>query len=617
MAGAVGHTPRRIWGLRFSGAGPGPVTIVFAFAVIMCLGVVSWRFSTLGLEDVVGYKSPYSFAIEPGEPTSRLTRRLVFVIVDGLGFIGVDDMPVLKDIGSRGAAFSLLVHQPSFSYPGWTTLLTGAPPEISGVTTNAYDGAVPVDNLFKAAQRAGVRTALVASQDWKGLLGAAIADATYVTTPAAHDASGNAKADDDILRAALAEIERDDAGFLVVHFSSVDAAGHAAGAASSAYAAASAAVDARIGKIVANLDFTNDTMIVTSDHGHTPRGGHGGWEEDVIRVPFVAAGAGIVTPEEPGAELSWMPARHEDVAATCAALLGVPVPVHSQGRVLFEALDAPSHVVAERSIRQAEARSAFAKEYVRELGMRPQALEPISNAVLLHNDGKYEEATELASEIDSQALRAISGARRRLLGAKRLVSVPALLTLVGGLVWGLALIVGGRVANLKVPVIGSALYFAAYYGLVLAKGVAFSMSVFHAESEVTPFFMWRMVDSIVCGTLAAAVSGWWLAREERARPLDAFLAGLACVYSIVLALVLQVACFVGVEGVRFTHHLPDLHRAFKYCVDLLQTTAVGVSSPALAAVSAGVYWLRRRGGVLSAGISGRSGHSASGRARLG
>lgn len=614
MAGVAGQAAGRLRGRRLRGGGP---AIVLAFAVMICLGFVSWRLATSGLEDVVGYRSPYSFAIEPGESTARVTRRLVLVIVDGLGFGGVDEMPVLKDIGSRGAAFSLLVHQPSFSYPGWTTLLTGAPPEISGVTTNAYEGAVLVDSLFEAARRAGVETALVASEDWKALLGTAVGRATYVDAVAAADAAASEKADGDVLRAALGEIERGDARLVVVHFSSVDAAGHASGAASSAYAAASAGVDARIGKIVASLDLTSDTIIVTSDHGHTPRGGHGGWEEDVIRVPLAAAGAGIVTPERPGAEISWVPARHEDVAATCAALLGIPVPAHSQGRVLFEGLDAAPHVVAERAIRQAEARRAFAEGYLRVLGARPPAVEPISNAVLLHNDGKYDEATELAFQIDSQVLRAMSGARRRFLGAQRLVSIPAILVVLGGLAWGLAIISGRRVANLRIPVVGAAVYFAAYYGLVLARGIAFSMSVFNSESEVAPFFAWRVADSAVCGLLATGVSGWWLAREARKRPLDALLAGLACVYLIVFTLVLQVAAFVAGEGVRFTHYLPDLHRAFKYCVDLLQTAAIGVSSPVLAGLSVGVWWLRRRGGAVPGGVRRRTRHSTSGRARLG
>ena len=613
MSGAGRRTARRLRGRGLRGR---ELVIVLIFAVMIGLGAISWHLATLGLKDVVEYRSPYSFPIGPGNSTARVTQRLVLVIVDGLGFAGVDEMPVLKDIGSRGAAFSLLVSQPSLSYPGWTTLLTGAPPEISGVTTNAYRGAVRVDSLFDAARRAGVRTALIASEDWKVLFGASVVRATYVDATAAAEVAASKKADDEVLRAALGEIERGDARFLVVHFSSVDAAGHASGAASAAYGAASAEVDARIGKILASLDLTSDAIVVTSDHGHTRRGGHGGWEENVIWVPLVAAGAGIVTPEHPSAEISWIPARHVDVAPTCAALLGTSVPTHSQGGVLFEALDAAEHVVSERAIRQAEARRAFAEGYLRVLGRRLPAIEPASSAALLHNDSKYTEATELALEIDGRIVKAISGARERLLGMGRLVSIPASAVVLGGLAWGLALLAGGSARNMSIPVMGAVIYFAAFYGLVLVRGIAFSMSMFNSESEVMPFFTWRMADSALCGMVAVAVSGW-LAWETRRRPLDALLTGLTCVYLIVFALALQVATFVVGDGVRFTHHLPDLHRAFKYYVDLLQTTVIGVSSPVLTGLSIGVWWLRRCAEVSPRGTRRRRHHSMSGGSRFG
>ncbi|MGE5594222.1 MAG: alkaline phosphatase family protein [Betaproteobacteria bacterium] len=581
--------------------------IVLACAIAMVAGAVSWRLATWGLEDVVGYRSPYAFPIDAGQATARMTRRLVLVIVDGLGFGAVDDMPVLKDIGSRGVAFSLQVNQPSFSYPGWTTLLTGAPPEISGVTTNAFSGPVPVDSLFDAARRAGLKAALVASEDWKALFGASVAKATYVATGSG-DLAATSKADAEILDAALRELEEGDAEFVVAHFSSVDAAGHASGAASAAYKAASAEVDTMIGKMLASLDLTSDTIVVTSDHGHTARGGHGGWEKDVITVPLVAAGAGIVTPERPAPEISWAAARHEDVGPTCAALLGTSVPTHSQGRVLFEMLDAPPHAVAERAIRQAEARLAFTRRYLEALGEKAPVIEPVSGAALLHNDGKYGEATELALDIDAAAVQAMSSGRQRFLARQRFASVPAGVVVIAGFAWGLAALAGRGARNMRIPVIGAAVYFGAFYAIVLARGITLSMSVFNSESEVMPFFTWRMADSVVCALSASAVSGW-LAWQARKRPVEALTTGLMCAYLVVFVLVLQVAVFVVIDGARFTRHLPDFRVAFKYYVDLLQTTVVGVSSPVLAGISICVWWLRRHAEAVQAGARKRGRHS--------
>ncbi len=588
--------------------------IAGALLAMMALGAASWHLAASGLADVVEYRSPYTFRIEPAGVTGSLTRRLVLVIVDGLGFAGVDEMPVLKDIGSRGAAFSLLVSQPSLSFPGWTTLLSGAPPEISGVTTNGFKGPVPVDSLFDAAGRAGLKTALVADEEWKALLGASVARAAYVGASRATDAASSKKADDAVLQAAIGEIDRGDARFIVVHFSSVDAAGRASGAAGAAYQAASAEVDARIAKILAELDLTSDTMIVTSDHGHTPRGGHGGWEEDVVRVPFVAAGAGIVAPEKPGTELSWTSARHVDVAPTCAALVGASVPMHSQGRVLFEALDAPEHVASERAIRQAEAREAFARLYLGALGRRLPALEPISAAALLHNDGRYADATKLALEIDGGVAAAIADGREGMVRRARIVCALAGALLFAGLLVGLVVLAGRGARNLEIPVMGAAVYFAAFYALVFVRGIAFSMSMFNSESEVVPFFTGRMLDSAVCGALAAAVSGW-LSWRARRRLGEALSAGATCVYLIVLALVVQAVVFAVGDGVRFTRYLPDLHRAFKYYVDLLQIAVIGASSPALAGLAVGAWWVARRAASSRRSVRRRKHHAMSGTGR--
>jgi hypothetical protein len=84
--------------------------------------------------------------------------------------------------------------------------------------------------------------------------------------------------------------------------------------------------------LLLELDLACDTVVVTADHGHTRRGGHGGREAEVMRVPLVMAGRGI----RAGAALDHP--RLIDIAPTVAALLGVPAPGHGLGRTLVEAL---------------------------------------------------------------------------------------------------------------------------------------------------------------------------------------------------------------------------------------------------------------------------------------
>ncbi|MBK9071501.1 MAG: alkaline phosphatase family protein [Myxococcales bacterium] len=113
----------------------------------------------------------------------------------------------------------------------------------------------------------------------------------------------------------------------------VDVAGHERGGSSVDYRAAAYIADEALRQIAAQLDFSRDAMIVVADHGHTAPGGHGGLEPDVVQVPFIAVGAGIV----PGAKVEGV--QLQDVAPTLGALLGVGAPQHALGRTLIEMLD--------------------------------------------------------------------------------------------------------------------------------------------------------------------------------------------------------------------------------------------------------------------------------------
>jgi predicted AlkP superfamily pyrophosphatase or phosphodiesterase len=116
----------------------------------------------------------------------------------------------------------------------------------------------------------------------------------------------------------------------------VDACGHQRRMSSRACERATRDVDRYLGAVIARLDLTRDTLIVTADHGHVETGGHGGGERAVMEVPLVMAGAGIAL----GARLDGP--RLIDLAPTVAALLGIPAPRHGLGRPLLDALALPA-----------------------------------------------------------------------------------------------------------------------------------------------------------------------------------------------------------------------------------------------------------------------------------
>jgi type I phosphodiesterase/nucleotide pyrophosphatase len=322
-----------------------------AIASAIGLGDRAWRWN-----DELGLASPLA-AVAPriDDPhTPRLARRVVLVIIDGLG---ADEahLALLDELRRRGASAVARVPYPTISRPNYVTILTGVPPRDSGVRANRVRAPVALDTVMDRARAAGLRVATasdfgtIATLFLRGtpsLDGVRLVeDGGRVAPPAPiewpfDDARRTASLD--ALGAAIAELAASDAALVAVLVLDVDRAGHAAGVGAE-YRGAAAAVDRTLRGALAQVDLDRDAVIVTADHGHVARGGHGGPEREVSRVPLVLAGAGVV----PGAV-----ARDPqliDVAPTVAALLGIPAPGHAEGRALVELLALDAAAAARRA----------------------------------------------------------------------------------------------------------------------------------------------------------------------------------------------------------------------------------------------------------------------------
>ena len=91
---------------------------------------------------------------DPGTP--RLTRRVVLVVIDGLG-IDEARLPFLDELRRRGVAASARVPYPTISRPNYVTILTGVPPRDSGVRANRVEAPVAVDTVMDRVRAAGLR----------------------------------------------------------------------------------------------------------------------------------------------------------------------------------------------------------------------------------------------------------------------------------------------------------------------------------------------------------------------------------------------------------------------------------------------------------------------------
>jgi len=305
--------------------------------------------------------------------TPRLARRVFLVVIDGLRLDKSYELPFLDDLRRRGVDSEAQSHYPSWSRPNYVSILTGVPPRASGVRTNHHGTPVALDSLMDRARAARLHVSSATDYDVLPRMFLRPRGAASPSPPADGEIeSGDTEiVDDDETAPAVQAPDADlvtpfddaryapwpggfveagsaltagNADLVVLLVGATDAAGHKFGGASPQYRAAAATADHALARALAGIDLTQDAVIVTSDHGHTNRGGHGGIEPEVMTVPLIAAGAGIVAGTTP------VDARLIDVAPTVAALLGIPSPGHGVGRTLVEILNLDTQGRASRHV---------------------------------------------------------------------------------------------------------------------------------------------------------------------------------------------------------------------------------------------------------------------------
>ncbi|MER8037096.1 alkaline phosphatase family protein [Streptomyces hydrogenans] len=275
-------------------------------------------------------------ATPPTLPNGTSADKVLVVGMDGLRHDRIDAAaaPTLKSLMANGTyGRSLLYANPmaaTSSGPGWSTISTGVWPDKHGVKDNTFAGKNYGRYPGFLARLAQVRPqlSLFAAVDWPEL------DTHGTVTPGA-DAKlvyDNDYVVNDALITGLTErVLRDqNPDVLFVYFGETDEIGHNYGAAHAKYLDAIAVQDAYLGRLLAAIQARPTraserwTVIVTTDHGHTDGGGHGGSTIEERRTFVLAQGPGIAAGARP------LDTRLVDVAATVFRQLGI-VPDPSWG----------------------------------------------------------------------------------------------------------------------------------------------------------------------------------------------------------------------------------------------------------------------------------------------
>jgi hypothetical protein len=479
----------------------------------------------------------------------------VLVIVDGMrDDVSRSDMPTLETLRTYGTDVSLVAPQPSLSYPNWTTILTGASPVISGVTTNWYTGKVLAPTIMDVALSQGRRVAVIGPSDFAELYGVKTGRTVSLRPwPKGGYLSGTLV--DDALRIAKAT----DPQLVVMHLPDLDEAGHSFGGTSIQYKQVAGKVDADIARLVGGLQAEGTTFVIVADHGHIASGGHGGWEPEVVTVPGVFSGASVVLGSAKG--------DLDQVAPTVAVLAGLRVPAYAESTAMRSVINTSTERVF---LAETAHHVAFAAHYTAVV-----AGSDLSPAMFVRGSAEHGGADGYAAF-----------ARTARLDRERSARIPISLALVAVVLVVVAAIGfsswRGLVASLAGVVAYYALYNVLFFGL---HRYLWSLSAFNTETQVKAFMNGRMVEALVSALVAvgAAALVYPYLRKVGWGPQDhGYLGGWlalapATLLVILGTLALQVAWFLWMWGATITWILPDFKWAFKYDLDLVQMTAVGAA----------------------------------------
>ena len=519
-------------------------------SLIIAAGAYFW--ATAMMDSLYAFRSPLKDnPPAPGPALGQpLTHRVVFVLIDALRddtSHKKDVMPFLNQLRDQGASATNHSRTPSYSEPGYSVLMTGAWPDLSdGPAMNLDYADIPTwtqDNLFTAAHRAGLRTA-VSGFNWfeKLIPQSAVNDSFYT-------AGEDKAADVDVVNAALPWLKANQDQFILIHIDQVDYAGHHEGGPQDPrWNAAATRADGLLKQIVSNIDLSKDTVIVVSDHGQINRGGHGGQDPIVLLEPFVITRAGIKPGQYPDGNMV-------DVPTTTAALLGLNIPADSEGIVRTDMLNLSD-------AQQANIKSA----------LLAQKFELLKNYQIAIHSSASQGITDMVQAMDSaKANRQNSERIPRFVLAILLALIP------------LAVLIMKRSSFVAWILGGAVLYVALFnFGYAVIAGRTYSLSSVTSAGDIITF---------TTGTAASSLTLVWILLSYKMNwfkmsPHESAEKVLAFIFVTLYLISLPILWDFAYNGALVTWTIPDFASMFMGFLSILQALVISIFGLILVGVSA-------------------------------
>lgn len=493
------------------------------------------------------------------------TGRVVIVLIDALRYdtsINAELMPTLDQLRTQGASAMMHSQPPSFSEPGYSTILTGAWPEINdGPAFNLDYEDIPTftqDNLFTSAHRNGWKTAISGYYWFEKLVPQSDVDLSFYTP------GEDESADVEVMNAAMPWLQNNDAQLVLIHIDQVDYAGHHQGGPQGAnWAAAAKRADVMLAEVASTLDFSKDTLVVLSDHGQIDAGGHGGQDPDCLKEPFVIVGAGVTPGQYPDIHMV-------DVAPTLSTLLGINLPASTQGNVQTSMLALPEDVVSALPGAIANQQLGLLSAYASALGKETTALKMLKSSSVSDTQAVIH---------DLRAQRLFSDRVKRAIPTALLLAVA------------ITLLIRQR-KNKSITWVLGGILFAALFNL---RYLLIDHKVYSLSSIISQM---NLILYVATTTAVALVIVWLLVnfynKTFSGAPNQNGLKTLWLGFTVLLIASLPTIVSFFLNGVVVNWTLPDYLTSFLALIGLIQVLVISALTPVLAGLTAGINAINRK-----------------------
>lgn len=281
-------------------------------------------------------------------------KHVIFLGFDAMSSVGIQrsETPNFNYLIENGAvSLDTRCCRETSSSENWFAMVSGAPLEVHGITTNDWE----IDNytinppivnkkgifptVFDAIRNQKPDARMEAYVEWGSMtrmFDMSLFDKAIYSN---REKSYNA---DEILDAAFASYLENEPDFLFVGVDITDHAGHEYGHENQGFFDTVSRMDEKVGAFVRELEKRNmlkdAVIIITADHGGI-NFGHGGDSMAELQIPVIMYGKGVTK-----GKVMENTNMIYDNAATIAGLLGVKLPEACRGKFLKEAFEPKTNV---------------------------------------------------------------------------------------------------------------------------------------------------------------------------------------------------------------------------------------------------------------------------------